>query len=159
MWKKYLIMCWTVLSRDVTATRAGNVLPHLKTGLLGYRVSIGRRHGRDIWDIYVVLDNTYFLFWAFCMPSTWKKAINICLLPFACVLPEEKLELTVITSTDFWHNIILRTGLFFNPTIFDSKGKQESPGEDWQDPAHRATVTCDGWTWGYLASVVLSSLY
>ena len=41
-------------------------------------------------------------------------------------------------------DIISKTELFFNPTIFDSKGKQESPGEDWQDPAHRATVTCDG---------------
>ena len=53
-------------------------------------------------------------------------------------------DVTTVVTLIFWKNIILRTELFCNLTIFDSKGKQESPGEDWQDPAHRATVTCDG---------------
>ena len=120
----------------------------------GYKVSIGLRHGRDIWDIYVVSDNTYLLFWALCMPSTWKKAINLCLLPFASSVCYLKKSLSSLSSHPRISDKISFYGLnyFLNPTIFDSKGKQESPGEDWQDPAHRATVTCDGWTWGHLDS-------
>ena len=153
-------MCWTVLSGDVATTRAGNVLPHLKTGLQGYWVTgCWLQWGMaEIFGIFMLCKITP----TFCFAhSVCQAPERICLLPIASSMFYLKKSLSSLSSHPRISDKISFYGqnYFLNPTIFDSKGKQESPGEDWQDPAHRATVTCDGWTWGHLDSVVVASLH